>query len=89
MGDTVLILAFVVIVIGGIGIVRGAFLAALLVGLIETLGAVADADLMSLFMARLAGAADRGGAGVDAGLHRRWRRSWRCGRAGCSRRGRA
>ena len=38
MGDSVLILAFVVIVIGGIGSVRGAFLAALLVGLIETLG---------------------------------------------------
>ena len=30
MGDTILILAFVVIVIGGIGSIRGAFLAALL-----------------------------------------------------------
>lgn len=38
MGDTVLILAFVVIVIGGIGSVRGAFVAALLVGLVDTLG---------------------------------------------------
>ena len=38
MGDNVLILAFVVIVIGGIGSVRGAFLAALLVGLVDTLG---------------------------------------------------
>jgi branched-chain amino acid transport system permease protein len=38
MGDNVLILAFVVIVIGGIGSVRGAFLAALLVGVVDTLG---------------------------------------------------
>lgn len=38
MGDTVLILTFVVIVIGGIGSVRGAFIAALLVGLVDTLG---------------------------------------------------
>jgi branched-chain amino acid transport system permease protein len=36
MGETILILAFVVIVIGGIGSVRGAFLAALLVGLVDT-----------------------------------------------------
>jgi branched-chain amino acid transport system permease protein len=38
MGDNILILAFVVIVIGGIGSVRGAFLAALLIGLVDTLG---------------------------------------------------
>jgi branched-chain amino acid transport system permease protein len=38
MGDNVLILAFVVIVIGGIGSVRGAFLAALLIGVVDTLG---------------------------------------------------
>src|SRR5215470_3219818 len=38
MGDAILILAFVVIVIGGIGSIRGAFLAALLVGVIDTLG---------------------------------------------------
>jgi len=38
MGDHVLILAFVVIVIGGIGSIRGAFLAALLVGIVETVG---------------------------------------------------
>jgi branched-chain amino acid transport system permease protein len=61
MGDTVLILAFVVIVIGGIGSVRGAFLAALLVGLIETLGRSLMPDVMRLFLApapaRQAGAA--------------------------------
>ena len=38
MGDNVLILAFVVIVIGGIGSIRGSFMAALLVGLVDTLG---------------------------------------------------
>jgi branched-chain amino acid transport system permease protein len=50
MGDNLLILAFVVIVIGGIGSVRGAFLAALLVGLVETLGRSMMPDLMRLFM---------------------------------------
>src|SRR5262249_37174722 len=38
MGENILILAFVVIVIGGIGSIRGAFLAAIFVGLIDTLG---------------------------------------------------
>jgi branched-chain amino acid transport system permease protein len=38
MGDPVLILAFVVIIIGGIGSIRGAFAAAILVGLVDTLG---------------------------------------------------
>jgi branched-chain amino acid transport system permease protein len=38
MGENILILAFVVIIIGGIGSIRGAFVAALIVGLIDTLG---------------------------------------------------
>jgi len=38
MGDSVLILAFVVIVIGGIGSIKGAFVGALLVGLVDTMG---------------------------------------------------
>ncbi|MEO1093050.1 MAG: branched-chain amino acid ABC transporter permease [Pseudomonadota bacterium] len=38
MGDDLLIVAFVVIVIGGIGSIRGAFVAALLVGLVDTVG---------------------------------------------------
>ncbi|HEY0352300.1 MAG TPA: branched-chain amino acid ABC transporter permease, partial [Enterovirga sp.] len=38
MGDNILILAFVVIVIGGIGSIRGTFIAALLIGLVDTLG---------------------------------------------------
>jgi branched-chain amino acid transport system permease protein len=50
MGDTILILAFVVIVIGGIGSVRGAFVAALLIGLVDTLGRSFMVDIMRLFM---------------------------------------
>jgi len=38
MGDELLIIAFVVIVIGGIGSVRGAFFAAIVVGLVDTMG---------------------------------------------------
>jgi branched-chain amino acid transport system permease protein len=38
MGENILILAFVITVIGGIGSIRGAFIAALLVGFIDTLG---------------------------------------------------
>ena len=38
MGENILILAFVVIVIGGIGSIRGALVGALLVGVVDTLG---------------------------------------------------
>jgi branched-chain amino acid transport system permease protein len=47
MGDNILIVAFVVIIIGGIGSIGGAFLAALLVGLIDTLGRSLATDLLS------------------------------------------
>jgi branched-chain amino acid transport system permease protein len=40
MGAQVLIISFVVVVIGGIGSVRGAFLASLLVGIVDTFGKV-------------------------------------------------
>jgi branched-chain amino acid transport system permease protein len=40
MGNQVLIICFVVVVIGGIGSVRGAFAAALLVGVVDTFGKV-------------------------------------------------
>jgi branched-chain amino acid transport system permease protein len=51
MGDTILILAFVVIVIGGIGSIRGAFLAALLIGLVDTLGRSFSVDILRLVLA--------------------------------------
>ena len=38
MGENILILAFVVVVIGGIGSIRGALIGALLVGTVDTLG---------------------------------------------------
>ncbi|MFM8556788.1 MAG: branched-chain amino acid ABC transporter permease [Betaproteobacteria bacterium] len=38
MGDSILILAFVVIVIGGIGSIRGAFVGSVLVGVVDTFG---------------------------------------------------
>ena len=38
MGENILILAFVVIIIGGIGSIRGAFVASIFVGLIDTVG---------------------------------------------------
>jgi branched-chain amino acid transport system permease protein len=61
MGDNVLILAFVVIVIGGIGSIRGAFIAALLIGLVDTLGRSFSVDILRLMMgpspARMAGPA--------------------------------
>jgi branched-chain amino acid transport system permease protein len=50
MGDGVLILAFVVIVIGGVGSIRGAFVAALLIGLVDTLGRSFGTDLMKLVL---------------------------------------
>ncbi|HEY5065747.1 MAG TPA: branched-chain amino acid ABC transporter permease [Xanthobacteraceae bacterium] len=46
MGENILILAFVVIVIGGIGSIRGAFVAALIVGLLDTLGRAFLPDLL-------------------------------------------
>lgn len=51
MGDTVLILAFVVIVIGGVGSIRGAVIASLLVGLVDTLGRALLPDLLRLVLA--------------------------------------
>ena len=50
MGEPVLILAFVVIVIGGIGSIKGALIGALLVGLTDTLGGIFLPELLKLFM---------------------------------------
>jgi len=50
MGDNILILAFVVIVIGGIGSIRGAFIAALLIGIVDTLGRSFSIDVLRLIM---------------------------------------
>ena len=49
MGEDVLILAFVVVIIGGIGSVRGAIVGATLVGMIDTLGRAYLPALLKLF----------------------------------------
>ena len=62
MGEPVLILAFVVIVIGGIGSIGGALVGALLVGIVDTLGRFL---LPQLFVGLMGPAA---GTGVGAAL---------------------
>ncbi len=54
MGENILILAFVVIIIGGIGSIRGAFVAAILVGLIDTVGRAFLPDVLKLFLSNSA-----------------------------------
>jgi branched-chain amino acid transport system permease protein len=50
MGEPVLILAFVVIVIGGIGSIKGALIGAMLVGIVDTLGRVFLPSVFQWFM---------------------------------------
>jgi branched-chain amino acid transport system permease protein len=50
MGNDIIITAFVVIIVGGIGSMKGAFVAALLIGLIDTLGRSFLVDLFKLVM---------------------------------------
>jgi len=50
MGENILILAFVVIVIGGIGSIRGAFIAAVFVGLVDTVGRAFLPDLLRMVL---------------------------------------
>ena len=49
MGEGILIITLVVIVIGGVGSIKGAFVAALLVGLIDTVGRSFLPDILGLF----------------------------------------
>ncbi|MEJ6564580.1 MAG: branched-chain amino acid ABC transporter permease [Burkholderiales bacterium] len=48
MGSQVLIVSFVVVVIGGLGSIKGAMIAALLVGLIDTFGKVIHLDIFGV-----------------------------------------
>jgi branched-chain amino acid transport system permease protein len=58
MGENILILAFVVIVIGGIGSIRGALVGAILVGVVDTIGrAFLPILLGAFFQPRVASAA--------------------------------
>jgi branched-chain amino acid transport system permease protein len=55
MGENILILAFVVIIIGGIGSIRGAFVAAIIVGMIDTIGRAFLPDLVRYVIGYAAG----------------------------------
>ncbi len=50
MGNEIIITAFVVIIVGGIGSMKGAFIAAILIGLIDTMGRSFLDDIFKLFM---------------------------------------
>jgi branched-chain amino acid transport system permease protein len=50
MGENIIILAFVITVIGGIGSIRGAFVAAILVGFLDTLGRAFFPDLLRMVL---------------------------------------
>ncbi|MDA1098848.1 MAG: branched-chain amino acid ABC transporter permease [Proteobacteria bacterium] len=50
MGEPLLILAFVIIIIGGIGSIRGAFIAAIVVGMVDTVGRVFLPVLLRAFV---------------------------------------
>jgi branched-chain amino acid transport system permease protein len=54
MGENILIAAFVVVTIGGIGSIRGAFVASLLVGLADTVGRAFVPDLLRAFLSESA-----------------------------------
>lgn len=50
MGERILIQVFVVIIIGGLGSIRGSFVAALLVGIIDTVGRAYLRDILGAFL---------------------------------------
>ena len=50
MGNDIIITAFVVIIVGGIGSMKGAFIAAILIGIIDTLGRSFLKDILEVFM---------------------------------------
>ena len=50
MGDDILVLAFVIIVIGGIGSIKGAFVAAMVVGQIDIVGRAFLPDFLKTFL---------------------------------------
>ena len=69
MGESTLIMTLVVIVIGGIGSIRGAFFGALIVGIVDTLGrGVLPGILFKFFSPEVAGAAGPALASVSVYL---------------------
>ena len=68
MGESILILAFVVIVIGGIGSIRGALVGALLVGMVDTVGRALLPTLLRSFLPPGVRFRRRAGARIDRHL---------------------
>ena len=66
MGNDIIIIALVVIIVGGIGSMKGAFIAAILIGLIDTLGRSYLDDIFKQFMS--AQAAETSAPAVSAML---------------------
>ncbi len=66
MGNEIIITAFVVIIVGGIGSMKGAFIAAMIIGLIDTLGRSFLDDMFKVFMS--APAAETSAPAVSAML---------------------
>ena len=66
MGNEIIITAFVVIIIGGIGSMKGAFIAALMIGMIDTLGRSYIDDIFKLVMSP--GAAETSAPAISAML---------------------
>ena len=68
MGEPLLILAFVVIVIGGIGSIRGAVIASVLIGIVEVVGRSILPFAMTSFMGSDAAQTAGPGNSLDADL---------------------
>src|SRR2546422_7239349 len=68
MGENILILAFVVIVIGGIGSIRGALVGSLLVGIVDTIGRAFLPLLFGIFLQPRGPSAPRAADALLAGF---------------------
>lgn len=66
MGNSIIITSFVVIIVGGIGSIKGAFVSAMLIGMIDTLGRAFLDDIFKLFMS--ANAAENSAPAISAML---------------------
>ena len=86
MGENILILAFVVIVIGGIGSIRGALVGAMLVGVVDTLGRTFLQHAAARTSAAAVGERRRPGARLDRDLRAHGGGAGTSGRRACSRR---
>ena len=54
MGNEIIIIAFVVVIVGGIGSVKGAFYSAIIIGFLDTLGRSYLDDFLNLFLSNQA-----------------------------------